>query len=858
MVAEQRFYSALRDMFIGEKLEGKSGYVNLMNIKYKYFSQIKPYIQEQIEKRIENQAARNELFDKLFTFFESYFNETGTPFFYKTQIHKNIYEKVYSDREDTSLFWKTQKLFYVKSEANYKSVENMSIEGKDGFVRYFNFDASEIEHQKNNEKKMLSFHLTKVSDDKETYYFKVRYAKNSDYSRIKKYLEIDDNDKVKKYIFENFSKIKNAQIDRRENFLDISCLSYKDDIYIRNNTDSIESVLIEISIGKIENILKYFQKKDIVCSEDILKKAFSVYKRQNEIDYFIHKNARSFLKEQFDLYVYHYIFGEKNIASDLTVERIKEIKTIKEIAYLIIEYIAKFEDELKSIWEKPKFARKTNYVLTLNKLAHNPLLIKKIISHKGFEEQIAEWKKLSEKWLDENGVEIKKQWIEFREAACVDKKDILENDKLNVKYSFLPVDTKYFEDLKADILESFSNLKDALDGEMIKSDNWQALNTLADKYNGKIQTIYIDPPFNTGKDFDFKDGYQDSTWLTLMDNRLELSKKYLTSNGSFFLHLDGNANYYGRILMNNNFTKANFINEIIWSYRTGGASTKTSLPKKHDNIYLYANNADKFKIHPIYERQYYEKAFMNPKQDEEGRYYADTLLRDVLEGNFDEAKDDKVVSSYSVKPVLNTSLEHLGFDNQKPEGLLDILMDFVEAQGYVMDFFSGSASTIATAHKKGLKWIGVDMGEHFYRVMLPRMKKVLMGDRQGISSKCKWAGGGFFKYYELEQYEEALTKCIYTDKNITLDNFENYTFNPDNEKFLSALEMNIQNKEVKVNLEKLYSDIDLAGTLENITGKFIKQQFKDRIVFEDNTEIDLNNKNWDNLKLLKPLLWWKN
>ena len=102
------------------------------------------------------------------------------------------------------------------------------------------------------------------------------------------------------------------------------------------------------------------------------------------------------------------------------------------------------------------------------------------------------------------------------------------------------------------------------------------------------------------------------------------------------------------------------------------------------------------------------------------------------------------------------------------------------------------------------------------------------------------------------------TKCIYTDKNITLDNFENYTFNPDNEKFLSALEMNIQNKEVKVNLEKLYSDIDLAGTLENITGKFIKQQFKDRIVFEDNTEIDLNNKNWDNLKLLKPLLWWKN
>ena len=94
----------------------------------------------------------------------------------------------------------------------------------------------------------------------------------------------------------------------------------KDDVYIRNLDDTINSVLIELSINKTDNILRYFIDNSIICPEDILKKAFYLYKRQNEIDYFIHKDAEGFLKEQFDIYVYQYIFGDKNIASELTQE----------------------------------------------------------------------------------------------------------------------------------------------------------------------------------------------------------------------------------------------------------------------------------------------------------------------------------------------------------------------------------------------------------------------------------------------------------------------------------------------------------------------------------------------------------
>lgn len=74
----------------------------------------------------------------------------------------------------------------------------------------------------------------------------------------------------------------------------------------------------------------------------------------------------------------------------------------------------------------------------------------------------------------------------------------------------------------------------------------------------------------------------------------------------------------------------------------------------------------------------------------------------------------------------------------------------------VLDFFAGSGTTLATAHKMGRKWLGVEMGEHFDTVILPRMKKVLSGEQGGISKAANFSGGGCFKYYELESYEQIL------------------------------------------------------------------------------------------------------
>ena len=80
----------------------------------------------------------------------------------------------------------------------------------------------------------------------------------------------------------------------------------------------------------------------------------------------------------------------------------------------------------------------------------------------------------------------------------------------------------------------------------------------------------------------------------------------------------------------------------------------------------------------------------------------------------------------------------------------------------VLDFFLGSGTTVAVAHKLGRRWIGVEMGDHFNEVVLPRMKRVLAYDKSGVSKDLRdYKGGGFFKYYDLEQYEQTLRNTVY-------------------------------------------------------------------------------------------------
>jgi len=785
MTKETKFYKALQDIFIGAKIEGEGGFINLMRIKAGYYSQIEKLLKEDINKAVVKYPAfREELFDKLHSFFSRYFTESGSIYFNSTPFHNNIYEKVYTDEKDVILFWKTQMLYYVKTDRIFRS---MPVEF-DGLKFYF--DASQMENKKANEKRALYFEIKQIRED-ETVVFSVKYS-------------------------ERGTKTKS------------------------------------------DEILKDLKKKNIKITEELLEKAFRIFEKQSEVDFFINKNANAFLQEQFKLWSYQYFWeGAKEWSGD----RVNQLQILKSIAFKVIDFISQFEDELVKVWNKPKFVRRSNYVITLDRITDKKI-VEKILKHSGFKNQIKEW----------------------QELGIVDSKFKVK-DIGDKKYEHLPIDTKYFKNLELEILSLFDDLDKQLDGWLIKSENYQALNSILPKFKEQVQTIYIDPPFNTGDDFPYIDRFQDSSWLSLMQDRLNAGYFFLKKSGNCFVHVDKNAVHFTRLLLNNILGEENFNNEIIWGYEKPRIA-KNKFKENHDDILFYCKNKNDM----IFNVQYTEKK--DGGNERHKKNYEGKILGDWWD-----------IPSYS---TIMSAKERVYFPSQKPEKLIARIIDCStknKERDFVFDFFLGSGTTTAVAHKLSKRWLGVEMGKTFsnfyedimtidktneetsnsedkFKVLeiikdtknqrvirvlkfgiLGKMKMVLAGighrEPTKLARDINYQPGGFFKYYELEQYEDTLKNCKYGIGDLfskTSDKaYQDYVFMKD-EKMLSALEIDYKNKKVKVDLSKLYPDIDIAETLSNLTGKWIKAIKDDEVEFTDGSKI--NTKELD-YKLIKPLIWWE-
>jgi len=847
MTKEQKFFDTLKDIFVGAKVEGESGYINLMRIKSRYYEKgVFPQLSKDIDEALNPfPNFREELFVKLYTFFNRYFSESGSIYFSYTPLHQNIYEKVYTDDKDVMLFWKTHMLYYVKTDRLFK---NLKVE-VDNFN--FFFDVSDLEYKRANEKKEIVYEF-KEKRGEGTIVFKVYYSE-----RGKK--------------------------------------------------------------TKIIDTLRALKKEEININEDILEKAFRIFEKQNEVDYFINKDAKTFLKEQFDIWLYQYVFSGE---SEWSEERIKQLQILKDISFKIIDFVSQFEDELVKIWNKPKFVLNSNYVITLDRIADKNIeLVEKISNHKNIEEQIKEWKAL-----------------EFI-INDFDKTKIIENNlmgkQLNKKYKHLPIDTRYFKDLELEILGLFDDLDTSLDGWLIKSENYQALNTILPKFKEKVQTIYIDPPFNKESDADYfySVKYKDASWMTLLENRLRLSRDVLNSNGSIFVRCDYNGNMYVRLLLNKIFSEENFRNEMLANRTSRLKNEGKKYYTSCDSIFLYTKTSNYF-----FEQQKIEEPFqirLRIKDNKVKQELIKFLINNFIDINYEFIGDKLLLKSQKwiemhassdkdnndpieifgklykppkrrrwmwKDPSILKMMEENGWLRINPQNNLPELLrtwrylgsDWTDIPGYsqttgfktensevliariintgsdkdksniILDFFLGSGTTTAVAHKLKRKWLGVEMGEHFYDVILPRMKKVLAYDKSGISKekdvKEKYNSqnaGGFFKYYELEQYEDTLRKVKYEDSGLFNNPYEDpysqYVFMRD-PKMLEALDIDYKKNKVKVDLSKLYKNIDIPETLSNLLGKWIKKITPDYLEFEDGEKINIKDLDY---KLIKNLIWWK-
>ena len=312
------------------------------------------------------------------------------------------------------------------------------------------------------------------------------------------------------------------------------------------------------------------------------------------------------------------------------------------------------------------------------------------------------------------------------------------------------------------------------DNFIIKGNNLLALHSLLPKYKGSVKLIYIDPPFNTGKDsFNYNDSFLRSTWLTFMRNRLLVAKELLAVDGNIFIHIDINQSHYLKVLCDDVFGKDNFVEEIIWAYGSpsGGRASTPKPVNVHDYLLHYARNYAQRKQNRVYV-PYSEKYIKDwfKFTDEDGRVYRQRLRGNDENGNpiwirqyLDESKGVPLSTvwsdiqqvyadprAYKEGNVADVEVIKEFSGGQKPEALIARIIEMSTDVGdLVLDFHLGTGTTAATAHKIGRRYIGVEQIQSQIDIILKRLPKVNLGENAGISKKVNWQGGGSFVYCEL-------------------------------------------------------------------------------------------------------------
>lgn len=347
-----------------------------------------------------------------------------------------------------------------------------------------------------------------------------------------------------------------------------------------------------------------------------------------------------------------------------------------------------------------------------------------------------------------------------------------------------------------------------------------ALHSLKKKFANKVKLIYIDPPYNTGNDsFNYNDNFNHSTWLTFMKNRLEIAREFLSDDGVMFIQCDDNEQAYLKVLCDEIFGRENFVRQIIWRIGwVSGFKTTAKIVRNHDTILVYAKNIESLELKKIYlTPQNYQERFndenrkkiiekllnfgINNEEAKKTMRFIETIglpEKYPLETTWNCNQYDKLNSiaivSYSGEKM-SKMLKTDEFDGQKPEALLKRIIEIsTNENDLVMDFFAGSGTTLAVAHKMKRRWIGIEQMEYIESITKERLKKVINGEQGGISKALNWQGGGSFVYVELMPLNAVYKERI---------------ANSNDEKELEKLYKDLESKaflDYRVDIQKMLND----------------------------------------------------
>jgi adenine-specific DNA-methyltransferase len=440
-------------------------------------------IKEKLAQGADLSALETDVYSHLYNFFNRYYDEGD--FISKRRYKEGVYAIPY-EGEEVKLYWANQDQYYIKTSENFKDYR-FTANGK--AVHFILVDATQ--EQNNN----------KERDDKKRAF--MLYAENKGRPGIKTF-EVNENEFIIRFIY------------------DVSAENQK--FWNEKNYEAISAYIATRQQSWLLIITPPERTKTNPAPKSLLQRHLESYVAKNTFDYFIHKDLGGFLRRELDFYIKNEIIHLDDIdtANAKRVETyLAAVKAVKQVGKIIIDFLAQIENFQKKLWLKKKFIVRTDWCITLDRI------------DEGFYEEIRNNKAQVREWIELYG-------IDTDELAISEKWTNPPSAQFLKRNKNLLIDTKHFsQEFKEKLIVGIDNLDEVTDGVLIHGENFHAVNLIRNKYKSSIDCVYIDPPYNSGdNDIPYKNGYKDSSWLSLLENTIYYALELIANEVVFFIAID--------------------------------------------------------------------------------------------------------------------------------------------------------------------------------------------------------------------------------------------------------------------------------------------------------------------------------
>ena len=526
-------------------------------------------------------ASEAAVYNRLLTFFSRYYEEGD--FISQRRYKGDTYAVPYSG-EEVLLHWANKDQYYTKSGENFSNYRFKLSDDREVFFRLTAADTAKDNRKDNDAARVFALAQERVIEKE------------------------DDNGDIYEETVYPIHEVSDASGGKTLEIRFEYIVAPKGEKKPQEKANENTIAALNKLIGEDWQAVWQLAPTEKNPNRTLLGKHLADYTAKNTADYFIHKDLGGFLRRELDFYIKNEVMDLDNIQDAPTFANIEgslhQIQTLRAIAREIIDFLAQLEDFQKKLWLKKKFVAKSHWLITLNYIPQE--MLKTVFANA---KQREAWKNL----FSINDLPSDENPTSFAES----------NPYLTVDTSLFPA---AFQTALLAALSNDHDLDEATDGLLIHSDNFQALNLLQARYRGQVKCIYIDPPYNTAaSEIIYKNGYKHSSWCTLLENRISLSKNLLSENGIFELAIDDMEFRNIHLISDSCFGMDNHIANIAVEHNAKGIP-QVHISATHEYFLIYAKNIEKAETNDFTATDN-ELENKYPLQDEFGSYRELPLTR---------------------------------------------------------------------------------------------------------------------------------------------------------------------------------------------------------------------------------------